>query len=326
MSRRCLRIPIEAMDLGDETFRSSFQRDLRALHSSIRSAGVLVRPRVQSLNSRYRIVSGFLRVEVCSHQCMKEMEVEVLGRETPEEKLFLETLHENRFTRGFNWAEQACVLERLMGRWNWSRAQVVEKAMPALGLEPAPKLLEDYLRVASLHGALKREMIRNGCSLANALRIAEWSVEDQAAFAPLLDRLHLGENLLREFLGLIHEICLRDGISPAEFLRERQVMEIIQDDLRDRPWRTNSLRSYIRKRRYPNLASMEAAFHGVRSCLHLPRTISVRPSPFFEAKEITVSFRAKTPGEMRSLCERLWEACQNEQDVQRLFEAMDRAP
>lgn len=326
MSRHCLRIPIEAIDLSDETFRCSFERDATALRESVRSVGVLVRPRVQSLDSRYRIVSGFLRVQVCRYHSVKELDVEAVGEEIPEDVLFLEAVHENRFTRGFNWAEQACVLERLMGRWHWSRTQLVEKAMPALGLQPAQRLLEDYLRLASLHGELRSVMIRNGCSLANALRIAEWSVEDQTAFAPLLDRLHLGENLLKEFLGLIHEICLRDRISPAEFLQERQAMEIIQDDLRDRPWRTNSLRSYIRKRRYPNLASMEAVFSDARSDLHLPRKISVQPSPFFEAKEITVSFRAKSPVEMRSLCERLWEACQSDQRVQRLFEAMDGAP
>lgn len=326
MSRHCLRILIEDIDLSDETFRCSFERDLTALGRSVQAVGVLVPPRVQLLNARYRIVSGFLRVEVCRDQSVKEVDAEVLGRETPEDKLFLRTVHENRFTRGFNWAEQAWVLERLMGRWGWSRGQVMEEAMPALGLQRGPKVLEDYLKVASLHEALKREMIRHGCSLANALRISDWSIEDQMAFVPLLERLHLGENLLKEFLELIDEICLRDGISPAEFLQEGQAVGIIQDDLRDRPWRTNSLRSYIRKRRYPNLASMEAAFHSVRADLRLPRTISVQPSPFFESKELTVSFRAKNPEEMKSLCGRLWEACQSAQEVQRLFEVMEEVP
>ncbi len=326
MSRHCLRIPLEDIDLSDETFRCSYGRDSRALHSSIQAVGVLIPPRVQSLDSRWRIVSGFLRVEACRGRSVKDIDVEVVKQESPEDMLFLETLHENRFTRGFNWAEQAWVLDRLMGTWGWSRAQIMDRAMPVLGLQPAPKVLEALLRVGTIHGPLKREMIRNGCSLANALRISDWSLEDQMAFLPLLDRLHLGENLLREFLELIHEICLRDGISPAQFLKERQATEIIHDELRDRPWRTNSLRSYIRKRRYPSLVSMEEAFHGARSNLCLPRTISVRPSPFFEAKELTVSFRARTPGEMKSLCERLWEACQCEQDLQRLFKAMDAVP
>jgi len=326
MYGRRSRIPIDEIQPEEETFRCSLGRDHGSLRSSIRAVGLLSPPKVQRLDDRYRLVSGFLRLEACRWEGFRDLDAEVLGEDAPEDLLFVECLHENLFTRGFNWAERAWAIERFLKKWGWSEARIMEKVMPALGLQPARKILEEHLRVASLEMPVKRELLRHGCSLGNALRMAEWSSEDRMAFAALLDRVHLGENLLREILERIHEISLRDRIRPRDLLRSPEVVEILDDERRDRPWRTRALRSYMRRRRYPGLAHMEAAFEKARVGLGLPREISLQPSPFFETKEITVSFRVRTVRDMMRLCTELWEACKSEPALERLFETLDRVP
>jgi ParB family chromosome partitioning protein len=326
MPGRPFYIPMKLLDLEDETFRSSLQRQLEPLRGSIRLVGLLCPVRVQPQRGRFRVVSGFLRAEIVRSEGKEDLLVVKCDGEKSDEVLILETLHENRFTRGFSWAERAWVLGRIVQGWGKPRRWVIERVMPALDLHPAPRVLEEHLKVDVIAGAVKKAAIRSGCSMANALRIAQWSIPDQEALIPLFERLHLGENLLRECLERVVEIALREGVTPASFLSGEECRGVLENPKRDRPERTGDFRDYLRKKRYPTLFCMENAFRKAKARLAIPPKLSVEASSFFEETGIHVSFRARTTEEFQLFSEKLWEISRARKDLAALLQATEKPP
>jgi hypothetical protein len=314
-------VSLAEVDLGDETFRCSFARTIEALERSIARFGLICPPKVQPRAGRFRVISGFLRIEAARRRGMQKASMTVVEEDAPDEALFLKALEENRFCRGFNWAEHAMVLKRVGGGRQTSRSWVLHCVMPALGLHPSEKLLEDHLRCADIPDDAKRVMVRHGCSRANALRLTRWPLEHQPAIISLLEKLHLGENVLRECLERMHEVWLRDGTSPRDFLAEPGCRSVLNDPDRSRPQKTQGFRAYLRRRRFPSIAAVEEAFQQARARLALGPGVSLHAGPYFEEEGIRIAFRARTPQELKALAERLREAAGRDEAVQDLFDA-----
>ena len=316
----CLkRIPIADLNIEDDFFRSSYGRSIDCLKESIEAVGLIRPVTVYPRNGRFSVVSGFLRIQACVELGLKEIPAEIREDVKPEAGFLIQTLHENRFTRGFNWLESAIVLSRLSSIEGIDKPWMLKKAMPAMALPPGPPVLDEYLRVAGrieLQTALG--LIRGGCSFSNALRLSKWDGADQRAFLPLLERLHFGENVLRECIELVREVSMKEDLSPAEFLNTSRCRAILDDPEADRPTRTKTFRSFLRAERYPTLDAMESRFNDARRSLGLPTAISLQPAPFFEESGVTVSFRAKTPEQFRELASKIEEAANNE-SAGRLF-------
>ena len=326
MSGKIIRISLNSMAWEDETFRSSLGRDVGSLRESIEMVGLLCPPRVQRSGERFRLVSGFLRAGALRAIAAQAVDVEEAGEGIPEDTLLLETLHENRFTRGFNWAERGWVVDRMTRIWKRPKTWVLRSVMPAMGLHGSPRLLDDHLAVASLCVPVRDALLGRGCSLANGLRIASWPSTEQEAVIPFLESLHLGESLLREFLDTIREIALLEKCPISMFLSRPEVREILEDPKRDRPQRAQTLRSYLRRRRYPRLVSMERAFRQARGALMFPPGLSIEPEPFFEEAGVRISFRARTQAEFKEMSLRLGEACEKEEAVRAVFRATEELP
>lgn len=320
MKRSFRDVPTKELLWEDQTYRSSLERDTIALARSLDKVGILVPLRLQSTSGGLRVVSGFLRAQAALSLGWESLPAEVLepGEPMP---ILLASLHENNLTRGFTWAEQAWVLERVLGKWGAHRDLILEEFLPAMGLPPSPKILEEYLKVSSIRDDLRRALVRQGCSMANALRLSRMESQDQETFVALLPSLHLGENLLREFLELLWEIQIRDRILPREILSDPELLRAMEARGKDRPQRTDVLRRHLLRIRMPNLSSMEEAFHKAKGALGLPSAVSIQHSGFFESLGVTVRFTAKTPNDFIEMSRRLWEASQKGDILETLFQA-----
>lgn len=325
MKRTFLDVRTEDLLWEDQTFRSSLERDLTPLLGSLEKVGILVPLRLQSSPDGLRVVSGFLRAEAARSLGWKTLPAELLQ---PGERLFvlLAALHENNLTRGFTWAERVWVLERVMKQWEAPRDWVLGQLLPAMGLPASPRVLEEHLRVSSIREDLRGALLRQGCSLGNALRVSRMDPQDQELFLELLPSLHLGENLLREFLDLLWEIHHRDRVGLRQLLSDQALLRAMEAKGQDRPQRTSVLRRHLLRIRMPNLSSMEEAFHQARAALGLPPEVSVQHSPHFESCGVTIGFKAKTPKDFMEIARRLWEASQKQEALSALFHPAGSPP
>lgn len=324
MKRSLVNVPTKDLLWKDHTYRSSLDRESVPLARSLAKVGILVPLRLQIAQEGLRVVSGFLRAEAAAGLGWETLPAELMEPGDPLSTL-LACLHENNFTRGFTWAERTWVLERVIQNWDAPRDWLLRELLPAMGLPPSPKILEEHFQASSIREDLRRALVRQGCSLANALRLSRMHPQDQEAFVALLPSLHLGENLMREVLELLWEIQRRDGVPPREILSDEELLRAMAQRGEDRPQRTNVLRRHLLKIRMPNLTSMEESFHKARGALGLPSRISIQHGEFFESPGLTVGFTAKTYRDFIEMTRKLWEASQNVEVLKVLFQAV-RAP
>jgi ParB family chromosome partitioning protein len=108
-------IPLQQIDLSDETFSVNYLPDLRRLRSSIEQIGMTQPVLLRRRSGGYQIICGFRRISVMKELEKSEIESRVFEEKEIEEfHLFSLSLQENLTTRGFNVVEKAIALEKLI--------------------------------------------------------------------------------------------------------------------------------------------------------------------------------------------------------------------
>lgn len=316
------KVDLGDLDLSDLTYCSSLDRDTGPLLSSVERVGLIVPPRVQERDGRLVIVSGFLRVQAAVRLSMKILPVHITTQSDPVETL-LSSLHENRFTRGFSWIERTWVLERALEWFRVPEQWAIDELLPAMGLEPAKEILRQHMVAASIPLDVRRKLALLGCSLANAIRIASLEKEDQMVLADFLTSSHMSESMLRECIELLKEIAMRDGLRVRDILCSPQVKGALERAEGDRVQRGKALREQLLRWRMPRWTELRDRFERAKGRLKLPRGVSVKTSPFFETKGVTVTFEARSPQEFVEIVEKLKNASSHWEALRELFSALD---
>ncbi len=205
------KIPLEQIDLSDETFSVNFMPDLQRLRSSIEELGLIQPILLREKGDRYQILCGFRRISVFRELENPEIEARVFKEKEMEDLgLFSISLHENLTTRGYNTVEKAIALDKLVHLFQMDRALVIKDLLPLFSLEPNEKILKTYLSLARMENEVKSYVLKEEVSRSNIRILSNFSSQDRMALLPLFSSLKLGENRLREMLTLIEEISRRD--------------------------------------------------------------------------------------------------------------------
>ena len=207
------KIPLQQIDLSDETFSVNFMADLERLRSSIEAIGLIQPVLLREKRDGYQIVCGFRRISVFHELGNPEIESRVLDDgEADDFRLFSISLHENLTTRGFNTVEKAIALDKLVHHFQMDPTVVIKTFLPLFSLEPNEKILNTYLSLALMEDEVKRYVLKEEVSRFNIRIFSAFTPEDRMALLSLISSLKLGENHLREMLTLLEEISRRDRI------------------------------------------------------------------------------------------------------------------
>lgn len=288
-------IPLNQIDLSDETFSVNFRPDIQNLRSSIKELGLIQPVLLRKKNGGYQIVSGFRRIAVLNELKIYDIPSIIFGREEKEElKLFTITLHENMTTRGFNMVEKAIALNKLMDSFKVGSHSVIKTFLPLLHLEPNEKILNTYLSLAQMEDEVKEYVLREEVSRSNIRKIASLLPEDRRALIPFLSSLKLGENRLREILNLLNEIARRDRSRIREIVQHPQLQATLSRRELTPSQKTEKVKKILLELRYPRLTGLERTFEKKRKNLNFPPHISLFHPPFFEGKEWRIELRFET--------------------------------
>jgi len=296
------KIPLQQIDLSDETFSVSFMADLGRLRSSIEALGLIQPVLLRERRDGYQIVSGFRRISVFHELGNSAIESRVLGDgEADDFRLFSISLHENLTTRGFNTVEKAIALEKLVHRFRMDPALVVKTFLPLFSLEPNEKILNTYLSLALMEDEVKRYVLKEEVSRFNIRIFSAFNPEDRMALLSLISPLKLGEHHLREMLSLLEEISRRDRCAVREIIARPEMEAIVSQRELTPSQRTERVRRVFMDFRFPAMRQWEEKFEKKRKELNLPSSVSLHPPPFFEGTGLRVDFQFKTVEEYRSI-------------------------
>ena len=293
------KIPLNQIDLTDDTFSTNFMPDLRALRSSITELGLLEPVLLREKPEGYQIVSGFRRLSVLQELGVEEAESRIM--DASDVKLFSTTLHENLTTRGLNTVETAIALHKLVHQLKIESHLVIRDYLPLFGLETNVKILSTYLSLAAMEEELKKYVLEEEVSRSNIRKLASLSPEDRLELIPFFSSMKLGESRLREILTLLEEISQRDQTSMGEVVRNPEIQEIIDHPELTLSQKTERVKRVLMALRYPRMNQLEESFDKKRRQLHLPPGIALYHRPYFESKGIKIELRFMTLEEYRSL-------------------------
>ncbi len=276
------KIPIQQIDLSDETLSVNFMPDLQSLRSSIKAIGLIQPVLLRKKEDQYQIVCGFRRISVLKELGSREVESRILGEsERDELELFSISLHENLTSRGFNSVEKAITLYKLVHHFQIEPSAVIQHYLPLFSLEPNEKILGTYLSLAEMEDEVKRYVLKEEVSRSNIRRLATLSSDDRRALLSLISPLKLGENRLREMLTLLNEIAHREQASIKEIIDRPEIQAFLSQKELTPIQRTERVKKVLMGLRYPKMRQMEEEFEKKRKELNLPSGGSLHHPPYF---------------------------------------------
>ncbi len=295
-------IPLEQVDLLDETFSVNFMPDLQRLRSSIEKIGLIQPVLLKKKLNGYQIISGFRRISVMKELGKLEIESRVFEeKERDDFGLFSLSLHENLTTRGFNAVEKAIALDKLIDRFQISPLVVIKDFLPSLALEPNEKILNTYLSLARMEDETKQYVLREEVSRSNVRRLSALTSDDRRALLSLVSPLKLGENRLREVLTLLEEISRRNRSRARDVVGRPEIQAILSQEELTPSQKTDRIKRVLTGLRYPKMHRLEEEFERKRKDLNLRSNISLHHRPFFEGRGVTVEFQFETSEEYKAI-------------------------
>jgi len=295
-------IPLDQIDLSDDTYSINYLPDLQRLRSSIEETGLIQPVFLRERPERYQIVSGFRRISVMKELGRSEIESRVVGeKEMDEFPLFSLSLQENLTTRGFNAIEKAIGLEKLIHRFQIPPEKVIKTFLPVFSLEPDEKILNTYLSLARMEDEIKRYVLKEEVSRTNIRRFGSLTPDDRMAILSLISRLKLGENRLREIFTLLQEISRRNQCRIREIVERPEIQTILSQKELTPSQKTEFVKKVLTALRYPKMDQMEKAFEKNRRNLSLPSNLSIHHPSFFEGKGLRVEFHFETMEEYQRI-------------------------
>jgi ParB family chromosome partitioning protein len=296
------KIPLEQIDLLDETFSVNYLPDLHKLRSSIQDTGLIQPVLLRKKSDGYQIVCGFRRLSVMKELGKSEIESRVFEeKEMDEFQLFSLSLHENLTTRGFNAVEKAIALDKLVHRFQIHPTAVVKTFLPSFSLEPNEKILSTFLSLARMEDEIKTYVLKEGVSRSNIRRLSILTPDDRMALLSLISPLKLGENRLRELLTLLEETSRRSHATVKEIAAQPELQAVLSQKELTPSQKTERVKKILTGLRYPELNQLEKAFEKKRKDLNLPPNVSLQHPPFFEGKGLKIEFQFETTEEYRSI-------------------------
>jgi len=301
-ARTIQHVPLQQIDLSDETFSVNFLPDVEKLRSSIKEVGLIEPVVLKKRSEGYQIVCGFKRIRVALELGFPAIEARVFEeRERNDVQLFSISLHENATCRGFNTVETALALDKLVHRFQIRPATVIKTFLPLFSLETNEKILNTYLSLAHMEENVKRYVVQEKVSRTNIRGFSSLTPGDRTAVLSLVSSLKLGENSLRETLTLLEEIAPREHQTIRDIVNRPDIQAILSHEEFTPSQRTERVKKVLLHLRYPRMHRLEETFDEKRKALHLPAGLSVRHEPYFEGKGLRMELRFETLEEYRSL-------------------------
>ena len=295
-------IPLQQIDLSDDTFSVNYLPDLQKLRSSIEKVGLIQPVILRKKSGGYQIVCGFRRISIMKELGKSEIESKVFEeKEMDEFQFFSLSLHENLTTRGFNTVEKAIALDKLIHRFQINPYILLQTFLPLFLLEPNEKILNTFLSLAQMEEETKAYVLREEVSRSNIRKFATLDPDDRIAILSLISSLKLGENRLREILTLLEEISRRNQNRVREIVQRPEIQAVLSQKELTPSQKTERVKKILVDLRYPKMYQLGEEFEKKKKGLNLPSSVTLHHQPFFEGRGLRVQFQFETMEEYQAV-------------------------
>jgi len=303
------QVPLSLIDSKDQTFRITTETGIDDLLDSIKNVGLINPPILIKRKSKYTIICGFRRIAACRILGLLNIEAKIPVSNANELDCLKFAITDNSFQRPLNLIEQSRALFMLSGFFKDITS--IADAASSLGLPRNPSLIKKIIDIYHLPSPIQNCVLSNSISLSMAVELGRFEKDAGITFAEIFNDLKLGLNKQRELITMINEISLRENIPVMKVIQESDFQEILQNDELDRTKRTEKLRFYLKKRRYPSITRAEEKFEELVKKLKLGNNMKLIPPKNFEGNTFIIKLYFNNLKDLQAHSDILEEILQN---------------
>lgn len=303
------QVPLSLIDSEDQTFRITTETGIDDILDSIKNVGLINPPILIKKKSKYTIICGFRRIAACRILGLLNIEAKIPVSNANELDCLKVAITDNSFQRPLNLIEQSKSLFMLSGFFKDITS--LADAASSLGLPCNPSLIKKIINIYHLPSPIQDSVLSNTISLSMAVELGRFEKDAGITFARIFNDLKLGLNKQRELITLINEISLRENIPVMKVIQESNFQEILQNDEFDRTKKTEKLRFYLKKRRYPSIAQAEQDFESLINELKLKNGMKLIPPKNFEGNTFIIKLYFNNLKELQDHSDTLKKIIQN---------------
>jgi ParB family chromosome partitioning protein len=292
-------VDLTEIDLGDDTFRITTEKQVDDLMISINHVGILHLPLLLKMESTYTIICGFRRIEACRRLNWSKLEAMILDPDTMKLKCIKYAITDNAFQRTLNLIEKSRSIEMLAEFFK--DINRLSEELSVLGLSEHPSMIKKLKDICHLPEPLQNSILSNTISLAMVLELAGMSEDDAEGFIKLFNNLKLSLNKQREIVALVKEIAMREDKSIRQVIEESHLKKILRNEDLDKNQKAHNIRIYLKQRRFPTITVIEKSYEKYRQKLNLERGFKLIPPTNFESPTYTLQLSFNNTTQLKSL-------------------------
>jgi len=293
-------ISLSQINIDDDFFRITTEQQLDDLTRSIKHVGVLNLPYLlEKETGIYTVVSGFRRIEACRRLNWSELEARVFGPDAERLKCIKYAITDNACQRPLNVIEKSKCINMLY-RFHKDIDSLAE-ALKNMGLSEHSAMLKKIKVVYDMSESLQNSILSNTISLAMALELNGLPMDDADGFISLFNSLRPSFNKQREILIMVKEIAIREDISVMQVLETPSLENILTNKDLDINQKTRNIRTYLKSRRYPAIASAEQSFQKHLKKLNTRKDMELIPPVNFEGASYTIKLTFKNITDLKDI-------------------------
>ncbi len=294
----CLKdIAISDIDIQDETYRISTPTNPERLLESIRLVGVINPPALKAQQGQFVIITGFQRVEAARRLGFAGMPARLF----PENAALLDCVRlaiaDNLVQRELNLVELArCIamLSRCIGD-----PALVSVEARRLGLPGDRHFLQQLSEIEQFPEMIKAGLSEGRLSLNIAWELVRLGYEPADRLASLFRELKINQNKQKEIVTHLKEIAIRESQTVQTVINDLGLDQILSGPTRSNQQKTETIRSTLRKCRFPHLWEAQEQSKQALKRLKLDKTIQIQPADYFEDTSVTLKLAFKTKNELK---------------------------
>ena len=285
------KVALSRICLSDETYRITTNLTFDDLSLSIQRIGLMIPPILVGKDSEFTIVCGFRRIAACFHLEYSHVRARVLDSSTTALECIKYAIADNALQRPLNLVEKSRSYAMLSEFYPADSS--LAAAASSLGLNDNPTFIKKIIKLCRYPEAIQKGILHSTISLPVALDLGELEPETGAAFVKLFSDFKPSLNKQREMITLIKEIALREAVPALDILNENGFRAILNNEDLDITQKIRDVRSYLKQRRFPALASAEETFQMRLKKLKPGKGLKLIPPANFEGSDYIFSLYFK---------------------------------
>ncbi len=286
---RATRLPVQQIDLKDETFSLNLPGESLSypdLAKSIAATGILHPPIVQEKSkSSYRVVAGRQRLRAVSDTCTS-CDCLVLAANTGMAETLALAMQETLLSRQPSPVEKAVFLNKEL---HWlDEEEVAKRFLPLLGIKGDVQQLQRFIKLLELEEPLLMAVQVGKLDETVARELGKLPFGDRMALFDLIDLLSLSVGNQKKLVNGCRELSGRQDLSIIKILNDQELHAILDHEASNLPQKAGQLMNWLNKMRSPRLEEAEKEFRTFRGQLNLPKGTNLQHVQSFEKDTMTL--------------------------------------